>query len=493
VIKTIPTIPRLLAMIGFALASFGGLLFLWVSFGGPVPLHAKGYRFNVDFPKAAALTRQADVRISGVTVGKVVALEALRDNSTRATIELKAKYAPIPKAARAMLRSKTLLGETYVELAPNRSKGTGPLAENGVLGRQAVASTVELDDILKTFDPKTRAAFRQWQQTQAAATRGRGADFNETIGDLPKFVDEMGELSATLDAQGSAVKQSVSSTATVFEAIGRRQGDLRNLVAQGDRVFSVIGERNEQLANVFREFPRFEREVAATLPQVTSLGDRAVPVVERLQPAATELAPTFDALNRLSPDLEAFMRQLGPVVTASQNGLPAFDRVLDQLTPVLDAFVPFTRTANPLLRQIGINKREFTAFLGNVTAATNAVDTQTRVHFLRAGINFSPQGLAYQKRLLGQNRRNPYVAPGGADDLIPGLKVLDASNCGNGDPGLPTDVDAAQRQLLIDNVFHVDGRNVARPGCQQQGNYPGFSTIFPRLGADAPVAQGASK
>lgn len=492
-IKTIPTIPRLLAMIGFALASFGGLLFLWVSFGGPVPLHAKGYRFNVDFPKAAQLTRQADVRISGVTVGKVVALKALSDNSTRATIELRAKYAPIPQAAKAMLRAKTLLGETYVELAPNRGKGTGPLAENGVLGKNAVADTVELDDILATFDPKTRAAFRRWQQTQAAATRGRGGDFNATLGELPKFTDEIGELSATIDAQGSAVKQSVSSTATVFEALGRRQGDLKNLVAQGDRVFSAIGDRNEQLADVFREFPRFEREVAATLPQVTSLGDRAVPVVERLQPAATELAPTFDALNRLSPDFEAFMRRLGPVVTASQKGLPALDRILDEHEPLLEAFVPFTRTVNPLLRQIGINKREFTAFLGNVSAASNPEDQETNAKYLRVGINFSPQGLGYQKRLLGQNRRNPYVAPGGAASLISGLKVLDPSNCGNGDPTLPTDIDDAQRQLLIGNVFHVDGRNVARPGCEAQGNYPGFPTLFPRLGADAPVAQGDSK
>jgi virulence factor Mce-like protein len=493
VIKTIPTIPRLLAMIGFALASFGGLLFLWVSFGGPVPLHAKGYQFNVDFPKAAQLTRQADVRISGVTVGKVVALEAQRDNSTRATIELEAKYAPIPKAAKAMLRAKTLLGETYVELAPNRAKGSGPLPEEGVLAKNAVEPTVELDDILRVFDPKTRAAFRVWQQTQADATRGRGGDFNETLGELPKFVDEMGELSATLDAQGSAVKQSVSSTATVFEALGRRQGELRNLVAQGDRVFSVLGERNEQLAAVFQEFPRFEREVAATLPQVTRLGNRAVPVVERLQPAATELAPTFDALDRLSPDFAAFMRQLGPVITASESGLPAFNRVLDQLPPVLDAFVPFTRTANPILRQIGINRREFTSFLGNVTAATNGVDQQTGTRYLRAGVAFSPQGLGYQKRLFGQNRRNPYVAPGGGSSLIPGLKVLDPSNCGNGDPSLPTDVDAAQRQLLIANVFRVDGRSTPRPTCEAQGNYPGFPTIFPRLGADAPVAQGASK
>ena len=75
-------------MIGFALFSFGALLFLWISFGGPVPLSPKGYRFQVAFPEAAQLAQQADVRISGVTVGKVVALETVPGNQTRATIQL---------------------------------------------------------------------------------------------------------------------------------------------------------------------------------------------------------------------------------------------------------------------------------------------------------------------------------------------------------------------------------------------------------------------
>jgi hypothetical protein len=186
------------------------------------------------------------------------------------------------------------------------------------------------------------------------------------------------------------------------------------------------------------------------------------------------------------------MKRLGPVVTASQKGLPAFDRILDQLPPVLDAFIPFTRTANPLLRQIGINKREFTAFLGNVTAASNARQTGA-ARYLRVGVTLSPQGLGYQKRLLGQNRRNAYVAPGGGASLIPGLKVLDTQGCSNGDPAITGDVTDDQRGLLLANVFRTDSRAVARPGCTPQGNYPGFSTVFPRLGADAPVDQGASK
>jgi virulence factor Mce-like protein len=487
VIKTRPTIPRLLVMIVFALSSFGALLYLWMAFGGPIPLRPVGYRFNVDVPQSAQLTRQADVRISGVSVGKVVALKAQRDDTTRVTIELRPKYAPIPKAARAMLRSKTLLGETYVELAPNRSAGTGPLPDNGTLAKGAVEPTVELDDVLRTFDPKTRAAFRTWQQSQAGATRGRGQDFSEALGELPQFADVLGQLAAVLDAQGSAVRQSVSSTADVFAAISARQGDLRRLITSGDRTFAAIGSRDRALAAIFRELPGFQREFAATMPEVTRLADRGLPVVKRLQPVATELTPSFEALNALSPDLRALMQRLGPVVTASQAGLPAANRILDGLPPVLDAVGPFTQNLNPILRQVGIGRRDLTAFLGNVTAATNATDA-SGPKYLRAGAALTPQGLAFQPRVFGQTRRNAYVAPGGAAKLATGLDVLDPTGCTNGDPAQPAGLAPLPSERLLTNVFRTPGRDVARPGCSAQGAFPGFSTLFPRVGADAPAA-----
>ncbi|CAB4931963.1 unannotated protein [freshwater metagenome] len=486
-IKTRPTVSRLLIMIVFALSSFGALLYLWMAFGGPIPLRPVGYRFNVDVPQSAQLTRQADVRISGVSVGKVVALESLREqDTTRVTIELRAKYAPIPKAARAMLRSKTLLGETYVELAPNRSAGTGALPDNGTLAKGAVESTVELDDVLKTFDPKTRAAFRTWQQAQAGATRGRAQDFSDTLGELPQFTDELEQLSAVLDSQGSAVRQSVSSTADVFSAISRNQGDLRRLITAGSRTFSAIGSRDRALAAIFEELPGFEREFAATMPEVTRLADRGTPVVKRLQPVATELTPSFEALNRLSPDLRALMQRLGPVVTASEAGLPAADRILAGLPPVLDALTPFTRNLNPILRQVGIGRRDLTAFLGNVTAATNATDA-AGPKYLRAGAALTPQALAYQSRVFGQTRRNAYVAPGGAAKLAGGLDVLDPTGCTNGDPAQPTGLAPLPAERLLSNVFRAPNGAVARPGCSTQGAFPGFSTLFPRVGADAPA------
>src|SRR6266700_7764808 len=118
--KQAPTLPRLLTMVAFALSCFGLLLFLWLSFGGPIPLKPKGYQFKVAFPEATQLGLEADVRVAGVSVGKVrdKSLDPHGGNRTVATIELDRRFAPLHSDARAILRQKTLLGETYVELTP---------------------------------------------------------------------------------------------------------------------------------------------------------------------------------------------------------------------------------------------------------------------------------------------------------------------------------------------------------------------------------------
>src|SRR3954466_12628821 len=185
--KTAPTFGRLAAMVVFALSCFGLLLFLWLSFGGAVPLKPKGYRFQVAFPEATQLGPEADVRIAGVTVGKV--REKKRDprsNRTLATIEVQRRFAPIPSDTKAILRQKTLLGETYVELTPG-TPGARSIKDGGMLATTQVAPTVELDEIFRTFDPKTRLAFQTWMQDQARAVTGRGEDLNNAIGNLPQF------------------------------------------------------------------------------------------------------------------------------------------------------------------------------------------------------------------------------------------------------------------------------------------------------------------
>src|ERR1700759_4893222 len=98
-----PSLGKVLTMALFALSCVGLLLFLWISFGGTIPLGAQGYRVNVSFPNSQDLATQADVRIAGVSVGKVVSTQLdPKGNRTMATLQLQSKYVPIRKDTRAI-------------------------------------------------------------------------------------------------------------------------------------------------------------------------------------------------------------------------------------------------------------------------------------------------------------------------------------------------------------------------------------------------------
>ena len=108
-------------MVAFAASCVGLLLFLWISFGGAIPLAPQGYRLQAEFNEAVQLAQESDVRISGVSVGKVVSVSLDRHTGlTKAVFQIDSQYAPRPADTRAILRQKSLLGETYIELSPGR-------------------------------------------------------------------------------------------------------------------------------------------------------------------------------------------------------------------------------------------------------------------------------------------------------------------------------------------------------------------------------------
>ena len=199
-----PTISRILIAVGFALSCFALALFLWIAFGGPIPLKAEGYRFTVPFNEATQLAQESDVRISGVSVGKVKAIDLSDQGDAEAIVELDARYAPIPDDTRAILRQKTLLGETYVELTPGSNEAE-PLPEGGSLPRAQVSDAVQLDEIFRAFNPRTRVAFQAWMQGQAASLKGRGDDFSVALASLPSFADNADRLLRLLDSQDVAL------------------------------------------------------------------------------------------------------------------------------------------------------------------------------------------------------------------------------------------------------------------------------------------------
>jgi virulence factor Mce-like protein len=432
-----PTFTRILVAAGFALSCFALALFLWIAFGGPIPLKPESYRFEVPVNEATQLAQESDVRISGVSVGKVKSIELGDENDALAVIELQPRYAPIPDDTQAILRQKTLLGETYVELTPG-SNEADPLPEGGVLARAQVSDAVQLDEIFRTFDARTRSAFQAWMQGQAASLRGRGEDLSIAIASLDPFAEQAQRALRLLDSQAEGVSGFVRNSGEVFTALSERPGQLRGLITNSNEVFATTAARNEELAETFRIFPTFLRESRETLVRLADFSRTADPVVLALQPTAEEIAPTFRALGDFSNELDPFFGAFATSIDRAPAGFSALRKILGKgLPPILTRLDPYLASLNGLLEGLRLYKHEITAFLGNATAATQGfleidLETNEGLHYLRTEAPLTPEVLSTYPRRLSINRTNPYFAPRGYADVATALKSFETRQCSSG-------------------------------------------------------------
>ncbi len=497
-VKEAPSAGRLAAMFLFTASCVGILLYLWLTFGGSVPLRPEGYRMKVQFPEATQLAQEADVRISGVNVGKVkVKKPDRRTGLTETVLELKEQYAPIPRDTRAILRQKTLLGETYVELTPGTRGERNMLPDGGRLPSPAqVSPTVELDEIFRTFDGKTREALKTWMDEQGRAVNKGGRALNDALASLTPFAQDVDAVLRILRRQEGATRGLVRDTGEVFGALTERQGQLRRLIVNSNRVFETTASRDRELADTFVAFPTFLRETRTTARRLTRFAENTDPLIDQLRPAARELSPTLTQLNATAPDLRGLFRDLGPLVDVARTGLPALERSLDDTRPLLRRIEPFLRSLEPTFAYLSLYRRETAAFFANIAAVTQASDPSLAggglLNYLRTLQPLNPETLASYPRRLQTNRANPYTEPGAYDQIRRGLPVFGAYLCQNPPPYprlRPDDPNLEPEVRQIVERFAFTNRGPQAPPCREQrplGRLVGQPGRYPRLQPIAP-------
>jgi virulence factor Mce-like protein len=479
-IKEPPSLGRMLAMAVFALTCFGLLIFLWLSFGGPIPLKPQQYRLKVSVPEAATLANESDVRMSGITIGKIKSKELDKGGvATKITLDIEPKFAPIPKDAKFILRQKTLLGETYAELTPGDPK-KGFLDDGGTVPRSSVEPTVELDEIFSAFDKPTRTAFQEWIKESAKAIKGTkenpdstAEDLNDAFGNLGPFASDAADVLGVLDRQKTDLAKLVRNTGEVFGAITERDNALRNLITNSDQVFTATSNRDAALREIFRIFPTFLDESKATLARLETFSTNTRPLVRDLRPVARKLDPTVKDLAGLSPDLRQLFRDLDPLITASKTNLPDAARFLRGAAPVLDGLHNFLQEFNPILSYLNYDARALTGFLSDGAAATNyrfKTDSGNIMHALaQYGIignrsfafGNTPPGEAEGSKMPAIERANAYPMP---ENYLTSGKygVIQSFSCAH----------------IGGNKSSVEDKS---PPCQEQGPSAWDGNRFPRL------------
>jgi ABC-type transporter Mla subunit MlaD len=429
-----PKRSALFAAIGFTLSCIGLMVFVWTQFGGTIPFAPQGYRVSALFQQSGMLVPGADVRISGVNVGRVASISN-RGLDSFVTMDIDPPYVPLPADTRAILREKTLLGEGYVEL----SAGTRPgptLPDGATIPSAHVASTQTLDEVLGSFDKQTQQNFEAFLDGTAVSLAGQGQNLSSALGNLDPTLTELTAMVGVLDEQRAAVRAVISNGATVLTTLGDRSADLRTLINASNEVLSSTAARNVALTATLNALPPFLTQLRTTETTLNGTLGLAKPSLDALKPVAPLVPPALEDVIRLSGPAVQLLHRAPGLIEAANQALPALTRFTTAFKPAIDALYPAAREVVPVISFISLYRQELVTSMANLAAALQATSSANnstgRASYLRAVSMISSESVYGQSVRDPTNRHNVYFAPGGLAYVAKGgLLSSDCSNTGN--------------------------------------------------------------
>src|SRR6201993_266151 len=289
-----------------------------------VPMLFASPSYYGQFTDTGQLNKNDKVRISGVNVGTVQALEIEGDH---VLIKFSIGGNTIGTESRLAIKTDTILGKKVLEIEP---RGTQKLRPGGVLPLGQSTTPYQLYDA--TFDVNKAAA--GWN--------------------IDTVKQSLNVLSHTIDQTYPHLSATLDGLTKFSDTIGKRDEQIKHLLAQANKVASVLGDRSEQIDRLLVNaktllvaFNERGRAIDALLQNISAFSAEVQgfindnpnlnPVLEQLRAISDVLVARKDDLAQTLTYVSQFAASLGESVASG----PYFKIVLSNLLPywILQPFV----------------------------------------------------------------------------------------------------------------------------------------------------------
>ena len=300
---------------GVGLAVIAAMLLLAFNIDA-LPLLA-GQSQSAALSEAGGLKAGDDVRIAGVKVGKVTAVD-LEGSHVRVDFRV-GRSTELGSQTSATVRIKTILGQKFLALEP---AGKGDLAKEIPLSR-----TTPAYDVVEAF-----------------------SDLATTTEDI-----DTGQLATALDTVANTFRDSPEEVRAAVDGLGRlsrtvasRDAQLRELLQHANGVTGVLADRNKELVSLLtdgdlllQELRKRRADIHTLLVSTVTLSQQLTGLVREnraaIGPALANLKGVLATLEANQANLDRSIRLVAPFVRVFANTTGNgrwFDTYIQNLVPV---------------------------------------------------------------------------------------------------------------------------------------------------------------
>lgn len=280
-----------------------------------IPLLA-GRSHSAALSEAGGLKAGDDVRVAGVKVGKVTAVD-LDGDHVRVDFRVE-RSTRLGSETGASVRIKTILGQKFLMLEP---AGPGELD-----GEIPMSRTVPAYDVVEAFSDLARTSEAIDTEQYATALDTIADTFRESPEEVRAAVDGLGRLSRTIASRDDQLRELLDHAEGVTGVLSERNEDLVTLLADGDLLLQELRERREDIHTLLVSTVTLSQQLTGLVRD-----NRA-----QIRPALENLKNVLTTLRANQANLDRSIELLAPFVRVFANTTGNgrwFDTYVQNLVP----------------------------------------------------------------------------------------------------------------------------------------------------------------
>jgi len=263
------------------------------------------YQVQATFDQALNLAQGAQVRINGVSVGRVAAVEA-KNYQALVTMDIR-EGSSIPKDSTARLRYDTPLGELIIQVTPGGSASDLADGDQFQLDKSTTAPTVEdtLSSASTLINGGRLGELQIIAEELNAALGGREdkirhtnqqvssflRDANASTGDLTRSLEALRDVSEVLDEERSTIRKALDDIGPATETLSQNTDEIVTLLERAEKVAST----GQRLAI------KVDDPLLQVLAQLGPIADAILATKSELRPGLVNLDKVAAQLRRTVP------------------------------------------------------------------------------------------------------------------------------------------------------------------------------------------------
>jgi phospholipid/cholesterol/gamma-HCH transport system substrate-binding protein len=274
------------------------------------------FQLNAVFQSSNGLRAGSPVRIAGVNVGKVKAIQPQQGtNAAVVTMQIQKAGLPIHSDATAKIRPRIFLeGNFFIDLRPG-SPDQPDLGDGDTIKVTQTATPVQLDEVLTALQSDSRADLQSLLAGLATAenakptkaqdramdpiSRGKtGAEaFNAAYNDIPSAERSSAQvLEALLGTQPTQdVSRLIQGTARTTGALIRNESALTGLITNFNTTMAAFASQSSNLRATIAKLPGVLQQADATLASLNASFPPTRAFAREILPGVRETPATIDA------------------------------------------------------------------------------------------------------------------------------------------------------------------------------------------------------